>query len=146
LGESSERMGEINQIPWWRCGRNLLMKRAEFDALVERALARIPPKFLSAMENVEVIVEDWPNRHLMREVTGDPDEVVYGLFTGRPLPERHFDDWGEPPSMIHLYRGPLEEDFPDPDELAREIEITLVHEIAHYMGFGEETLEEYGYE
>jgi predicted Zn-dependent protease with MMP-like domain len=122
------------------------MKRAGFDALVETALARIPGKFRDAMENVQIIVEDWPDRELMEEVAGDPDEVVYGLFTGRPLPERRFGDWGELPSMIHLYRGPLEEDFPDPDDLAREIEITLVHEIAHFMGFGEEILEEYGYE
>ncbi len=122
------------------------MNRAGFDALVETALARIPRKFRDAMENVQIIVEDWPDPELMEDVTGDPDEVVYGLFTGKPLPERRFDDWGDLPSMIHLYRGPLEEDFPDPEDLAREIEITLVHEIAHFMGFDEEILEEYGYE
>ena len=48
--------------------------------------------------------------------------------------------------MIALYRGPLEEDFPDREELIHEIEVTLVHEIAHYFGFDEETLERYGYD
>ena len=122
------------------------MKRAEFDALVTQALQRIPPRFRAALQNVEIVVEDWPDPELMEEVTGERDAEVYGLFTGRPLPERSFGDWGDLPSIIYLYRRPLEEDFPDLQELSREVEITLVHEIAHYMGFGEDILREYGYD
>jgi predicted Zn-dependent protease with MMP-like domain len=122
------------------------MKRAEFDQLVEKALSRIPQPFREAMENVEIVVEDWPDPALMLEVTGDPDEVVYGLFTGTPLTEHHYDDLARLPSLIHLYRGPLEEDFLDREALAREVEVTLVHEIAHFMGFDEEILREYGYD
>jgi predicted Zn-dependent protease with MMP-like domain len=122
------------------------MKRKEFEALVADCLGRIPQVFRDAMENVQIIVEDWPDPGLMEEITGDCEEVLYGLFTGRPITERHYDDWGEPPALIHIWQGPLEEDFPDHKELEREVEITLVHEIAHYMGFDEETLEEYGYE
>jgi predicted Zn-dependent protease with MMP-like domain len=121
------------------------MKRAEFEALVESALRRIPRRFRDAMQNLGIIVEDWPDADLMEEVTGDRDEVLYGLFTGRPLTERRYDDWGELPSMIHIYQKPLEEDFPNRDELEREIEITLAHEIAHYLGIDEETLDRYGY-
>jgi predicted Zn-dependent protease with MMP-like domain len=122
------------------------MKRTEFDQLVEKALSRIPRPFREAMENVEIVVEDWPDPALMLEMTGDPEEVVYGLFTGTPLTERHYDDLARLPALIHLYRGPLEEDFPDREELAREVEVTLVHEIAHFMGFDEEILREYGYD
>ncbi len=122
------------------------MKRNAFDGLVKKALGRIPRQFREAMRNLEIVVEDWPDPGLMEEVTGSPDEVLYGLFVGKPLPEQSAADWGEPPGLIYLYRGPLEEDFPDPGELAREIEITLVHEIAHYMGFDEEILEQYGYD
>jgi predicted Zn-dependent protease with MMP-like domain len=121
------------------------MKRAEFEALVESALRRIPRRFRDAMQNLGIIVEDWPDPDLMEEATGDRDEVLYGLFTGRPLTERRYDDWGELPSMIHIYQKPLEEDFPNRDELEREIEITLAHEIAHYLGIDEETLDRYGY-
>ena len=122
------------------------MRRSQFDALVEKALARIPKRFRDAMENVQIIVEDWPDPELMEEVTGDPDGIVYGLFTGTPITERRFDDWGDLPAMIQLYRGPLIEDFPDHEELVREIEMTLAHEIAHYMGFDEGILAEYGYD
>ena len=122
------------------------MNRHTFDALVRRALGNIPRRFRDTMQNLAIVVEHWPEPDLMEEVTGDPDTILYGLFTGIPLPERHVDDSGDLPTMIHLYQGPLEEDFPDPDELAREIEITLVHEIAHFMGLGEDVLEEYGYD
>ncbi len=121
------------------------MKRVEFEVLVESALRRIPRRFRDAMQNLSIVVEDWPDPDLMEEATGDRDEILYGLFTGRPLTERRYDDWGELPSMIHIYQKPLEEDFPDPDELKREVEITLAHEIAHYLGIDEETLDRYGY-
>ena len=122
------------------------MKRSSFDRMVEEAVGKIPKLFRDAMDNVEIVVEDWPNPDLMEEVTGERGEVLYGLFTGTPLPERHFDDLGNLPALIHIYRKPLEEDFPDHEDLVREIEVTLAHEIAHFMGFDEETLREYGYE
>lgn len=122
------------------------MSPSEFDALVDKALAKIPSPFLDAMENLAIVVEDWPDPNLMEETTGDPDELLYGLFSGVPLPERSIEDRADLPAVIHLYRGPLEEDFPDPAELEREVEITLVHEIAHFMGFDEDILARYGYD
>lgn len=122
------------------------MDRSKFDALVKKALRKIPRRFRDALQNIEIVVEDWPDPDLMEEVTGDRNEVLYGVFVGTPLPERHFDDWAHLPAVIRIYQRPLEEDFSDPDELEREIEITLVHEIAHFLGFNEETLREYGYD
>ena len=121
------------------------MKRSQFDQLVQQAFERIPPEFRAALENLEIVIEDWPDPELMEDVTGDPDAALYGLFTGTPLPERRFDDVAPLPAVIRLYQGPLEEDFPNRKELVREIEITLVHEIAHFLGFDEAKLEEYGY-
>ncbi len=121
------------------------MRRTAFESLVGRCLRRIPRIFREALENLEIIVEDWPDPDLMKELFGDPDTVPYGLFVGKPITLKHFDDWGQPPALIYIWQRPLEEDFPDPAELEREVEITLVHEIAHYMGFDEETLEKYGY-
>ncbi len=122
------------------------MERAEFEQLVERALARIPLAFRQAMVNVAVLVEEWPNPEIVEEITGDRDELIYGLFSGTPLPEQHIADSGDLPPVIEIYRGPLVEDFSDRDELMREIEITLVHEIAHFMGLDEDAVRAYGYD
>ncbi|MFZ5863523.1 MAG: metallopeptidase family protein [Nitrospirota bacterium] len=122
------------------------MTRNEFTRLVSAALERIPDEFRMAMQNVQVVLEDWPDPSLMEDVTGDPDDVLYGLYTGTPLPDRAADYGNTTPDVITLYQGPLEEDFPDREELIYEIEVTLVHEIAHYFGFDEETIERYGYD
>ena len=121
------------------------MKRKEFDALVQAALEKIPQEFRDALQNIEIIVEDWPDPRMLEEVLEDRNQLVYGLFVGTPLPERSFDSVAQLPAVIFIYQGPLVEDFLDREELAREIQVTLVHEIAHFLGFDESTLEEYGY-
>ncbi len=122
------------------------MTREEFTRLVSTALERIPDEFRMAMQNVQIVLEDWPEASLMEEITGDPDEVLYGLYTGTPLPDRTADYGNTMPDIITLYQGPLQEDYPDRAELLYEIEVTLVHEIAHYFGFDEDTIERYGYD
>ncbi len=122
------------------------MKKREFESLVEKCLRRIPRAFRDALTNVQIVVEDWPDPNLMADLFGDRNTTPYGLFVGKPITEKHFDDWGEPPSLIYVWQKPLEEDFPDLADLEREVEVTLAHEIAHFMGFDEKTLEDYGYD
>ena len=122
------------------------MSRRAFEKLVEKALERLPEEFRQALDNLAIVIEDWPDPAIVEEITGDSEEVLYGLFIGTPLPERRFDDSGDLPAVIALYQGPLEEDFIKRAELAREVEITLVHELAHFMGFDEDVVRENGYE
>jgi predicted Zn-dependent protease with MMP-like domain len=105
-----------------------------FGDHVRAALDELPPQLADALENVAVIVED--------ENPEDPD--LLGLYQGVPLTERG-DTAGLPPDTISIYRKPLEESFPDPDDLREEIRITVLHELAHYFGIDEERLEELGY-
>lgn len=121
------------------------MKRNVFEKLVAEALGRIPEPFQAAMKNIAIVILDRPGAEAA-DLIDDPDDDLYGLYAGIPLPERSIDDSGALPDVIYLYQRPLESDFPEREELIREIEITLVHEIAHYFGFDEETLEEYGYD
>ena len=122
------------------------MAAPHFDQLVKRALRRIPVEFRDILqrENIAIVVLDWPDPQLGEEVLGDKTDLLYGLFTGIPLPDRHGQDM-ELPNVIHLFRGPLEQDFPDPADLEREVAITLFHEIGHFMGMDEEALEKRGY-
>lgn len=122
------------------------MHRTEFESLVERALGRIPMPFRHVMKNVAVLVEEWPDPEIVEEITGCRDEVIYGLFSGIPLPEQRIEDSGDLPPVIAIYQGPLVEDFPNFSDLIAEIEITLVHEIAHFMGLDEKAVRAYGYD
>src|ERR671911_1241144 len=97
----------------------------EFEQHVQRALDALPRELARRLENVAVVVED-ENRQ-------DPD--LFGLFEDVPYM----------PAKVTIYRRPLEEDFgDDPDELEREIRITVLHELAHYFGIDEERLDQLG--
>lgn len=117
------------------------MKRADFDEVVRTALERIPNRFRDAMENVALTIQDRPGAEARSMGRG-----LYGLYVGVPLTEQRADDGCRLPDTIYIYRKPLERDFPTRDELTRQIEITVVHEIAHHFGLDDSALKEYGYE
>jgi len=118
----------------------------EFDRALRLALSGLPPMFRKALDNVAVVVEEWPPDWLLDELGIPPEDTLYGFYHGVPLPERSVQDSGNLPDKISIYRGPLAEDFPDPEELRREIRVTLLHEIGHYFGMDEADLSRLGYE
>jgi predicted Zn-dependent protease with MMP-like domain len=115
----------------------------DFYELVERALDGLPPELSSLLENVAIVVEDWPERST-RLASDGRGHSLYGLYEGVPLTERGNSYYGVLPDRITIFRGPLERDF-GTDELEEQVRITVVHEIAHFFGFGEERLEELGW-
>ncbi len=115
----------------------------DFYKLVERALEGLPPELSRLLDNVAIVVEDWPD-FWTPLVSGGPEETLYGLYEGVPLTERGAGYYGFLPDKITIFRGPLERDFA-PQELEEQVRITVVHEIAHYFGFDEERLEELGW-
>ena len=68
---------------------------------------------------------------------------LYGLYEGTPRTE-YAADWSFEPNKITLFRVALEEDFPDPAELEREVRTTVVHELAHHLGIDDSRLHELG--
>jgi predicted Zn-dependent protease with MMP-like domain len=112
-------------------------RHERFDRLVDHALASIPPRFRTALDGVAIVIADEPSPHQLRENGLGPDETLYGLYEGIPLSEWG-GDWVPVPTRILLFRLPLEEDFPDPDDLADEVRITLLHELAHHLGIEDE--------
>lgn len=118
----------------------------DFERALRKALSGLPPAFREALDNVAVVVEEWPPDWLLDELGIPPEDTLYGFYHGVPLPERSIHDSGNLPDKISIFRGPLEEDFPDRGELWREIRVTLLHEIGHYFGMDEEDLSRLGYE
>ncbi len=120
------------------------MERARFLRLVRRALRGLPPEYRARLENVDVIVKRRMSPRERREAGLGPDEDLYGLYQGIPLTERTSDYGLVLPDVITIYQEPLEQDFPDEEELVREIQITVMHEIAHFFGIDDERLEALG--
>ena len=110
---------------------------APFAALVDRAIAGIPSPFREALAEIAVVIADEPTPDQLRENGLPSDDTLYGLYEGVPLDEWG-GDWVPVPTRIILFRLPLESDFPDPDDLADEVRITILHELAHHLGIEDE--------
>jgi predicted Zn-dependent protease with MMP-like domain len=119
------------------------VKKQDFYELVERALEELPPELAELLDNVAIVVEDWPD-YSTPLVGGEKNDVLYGLYEGVPLTQRSAGYYGFLPDKITIFRGPLERDFRQ-DELEEQVKITVVHEIAHYFGFGEDRIKELGW-
>jgi predicted Zn-dependent protease with MMP-like domain len=107
--------------------------------LMHTALEELPAQYAEALTNVIFRVE----RAILprdRRRLDLGNATLYGLYEGVPLTQRGTGYDRVLPDRITLYWGPLLRDYPDEDELVREVRNTLYHEIAHYFGMDEEDL------
>jgi predicted Zn-dependent protease with MMP-like domain len=116
-----------------------------FEHLVERALDGLPETFRGLLANVAIVIDDLPTPEQARLGGAVDDLWLYGLYEGIPAIE-YGASLAPIPNKITLFRLPLETDFPDPDDLADEVRRTVVHELGHHAGIGDERLAELRYD
>lgn len=121
------------------------MHRKAFESLVSEAVEDLPQPFKEKLQNVAIIVEDYPSEELLERMDVPEDETLFGLYEGVPLTERGFEAPLHPDRIL-IFQGPLEDACGSPDEIKEEVKITLIHEIAHFFGIDHDTLEETGYD
>lgn len=131
-------------------------ERDRFDALVEDALAALPPRVRPLLDEVPLVVLDEPTPEMLRDLGIDPADAdaldeLCGLHSGTAITERSIEH-PELPDVIHLFRrgivalaGGWDQEHAD-ERIYEEVRITLLHEIGHHFGLSEEDLEELGYE
>lgn len=116
---------------------------AEFESYVADALDEIPPELAAVMDNVAIVVEDWPPAEAYRDGFGDG---LLGLYRGVPLTERGPVGYaGVMPDLITIYRGPLCARARDAADLAEQVRVTVLHEVGHHFGIDDERLYELGW-
>lgn len=118
------------------------MSPEDFETAVGDALLLIPDKAARAMDNVAIFIEDdyTPQPH------DAPGTVLLGLYEGVPLTER--DSWwdaGSLPDRITIFRQPILDICSSRQEVIDEVAITVIHEIAHHFGIGDDRLHELGW-
>lgn len=117
------------------------MTRRQFEALVERALRRLPRKFKDRLANIAVVVENWADDETLAEMGIEPPDTLYGLYRGVDLTNRDSNYGNVLPDTVTIYQGPIEEDCADEEEMAELVRDTVIHEIGHYFGLDDETME-----
>jgi predicted Zn-dependent protease with MMP-like domain len=120
------------------------MDRRAFEELVARALDALPRAVRSRMENVEVVVEDWPDPRTMRQAGVKHATQLLGFYHGVPLTQRNHGYYLVLPDKISIYRMPILIRSPGPDEVHATVRRVLRHEIGHHFGIHDERLLEIG--
>ena len=121
------------------------ISQREFDRIVKRAIRRIPREIRAHLDNILITIQQRPSPDLLEEMGFPPDEPLLGLYQGVPLMARSEMEPPLYPDRIVLFQKPIQEISDSIEAMEREIEITVVHEIAHFLGMTEEQLEEMGY-
>jgi predicted Zn-dependent protease with MMP-like domain len=118
-------------------------RHVAFELLVERVLDALPPRVQRLLDDVAIVIEEEPRPEDLVEQGMPGGELLYGLYQGTPATE-YGADWVPFPNKISLYRLPLEADFADPRDLAEQVRLTVLHELAHHVGMDEDRLERLG--
>src|SRR5271157_4656554 len=113
------------------------MTPAEFDRLVAAAYARIPARFRKRLKNIALVVEPEPGPAQLARGRTPRGSTLLGLYEGRPLTKRSVFEPFAMPDRITIFQGPHERLATSPEHLARLVEATVWHEVAHYFGMNE---------
>jgi len=122
------------------------MNRDDFEALVADELDRLPEVFAQRLGELVILIEDEPSPSLLRSLGLDPrEDTLFGLYEGVPLSERQFTDNELLPDRISIFYKPLVRECRTRKHLQREVRITLIHEIAHFLGMDDDVIDDLGY-
>jgi predicted Zn-dependent protease with MMP-like domain len=123
------------------------MERAKFEMIVERAFEELPNEFKSKIENVHIVVEDYPDEFDIARTKTRNKYSLLGLYTGIPLNRRGVDYGIYPvvPDRIKLFQKNIERICKDDDDTEAKIREVLIHEVAHYFGMTDSEIRRAGY-
>lgn len=117
------------------------MDRSSFEKLVQNSLRRLPARFKQKIENLSVEIEDRPSRELLDDM-GIDRGTLFGLYQGVPITEREWNFGNVLPDRIVIYQRPIEEAAQSSEEIEAIVLETVIHEVGHYFGFGDDELYE----
>jgi predicted Zn-dependent protease with MMP-like domain len=115
---------------------------AEIEALALGALARLPAAFRAHLGEVRVVVEEFADVEVLRELGIEDPFALTGLYEGVPVGEKASAPSGTLPDRIRLFRAPiLDEWIARGDEsLEHLVAHVLIHEVGHHFGLSDEAM------
>jgi predicted Zn-dependent protease with MMP-like domain len=118
------------------------MDRARFEALVMKAVEGLPPEFQHKLENVDIVVEDWPEPTELKRGRSIRRTQLLGLYHGVPQTRRGQAYGLVLPDKISIFQRPIEAQCRTESDIEAKIGEVVRHEIAHHFGLDDETLRE----
>lgn len=121
------------------------MDMASFEKLVIESLQDLPAPIREKLENIEIIIEDFPDRLTLREMKITSPYNLLGLYRGVPYSKRGHWYGNVLPDTITIYQKPIEALCRDENKMKEKVREVVAHEIGHYFGFSEAKLRKLGY-
>ena len=120
---------------------------AEFQRAAQDALKSLPSEVERYVSNCPILIEDLPSLELVRSENVSPQ--ILGMFCGTPATEPGASPtWGTnasaAPDRIFLFKRNLEKVAQSRQELVEQIQITVKHEVGHYLGLDEDEIDSLG--
>jgi predicted Zn-dependent protease with MMP-like domain len=117
------------------------VSRERFEELVGDVLDSIPESLGSQMDNVVVVVEEWPTPEQLRD-----HRMLFGLYEGVDLTRRGPMSYElVAPDRITIFQGSLQQVARDQADLATQVRTTVLHEVGHHFGLSDARLKELGW-
>ena len=116
------------------------MHREKFETLVVGAIDNLPLEFRNKLENVDVVVQDWPTLRQLRKVKVNHPCQLLGLYEGVPQTKRGRRYGMVAPDKISIFQKPIEAQCHSDEDINVKITEVVCHEIAHHFGIDEKTL------
>lgn len=117
------------------------LSEQEFEEYLSQAIDAIPKPYDSHLQNVAFILEDYPTQEQRVRLNLYPNETLFGLYEGVPLPARN-GTLKLLPDKITIFKHPLLAASRGKDELRDRIARTVWHEVAHYYGLDHKRIHE----
>jgi predicted Zn-dependent protease with MMP-like domain len=121
------------------------VSKAQFSQLVEEALDGLPEQFAKFLEEVPVEIIDRSLPQFRKSVGLGQNGLLLGLYRGRPLTQRSVEQSSSMPDVIYTFQNDIELASRSEAELVEQVRKTVLHEIGHHFGLGEDDLTELGY-
>jgi predicted Zn-dependent protease with MMP-like domain len=117
------------------------MKREDFINVAEETLDSLPEEFRSRIQNVAILVEDFPPNQSIPQL-GQRKQLLLGISYGVPATKRSIFNLPTGPDHIVLYQKNIEEVCSNEAEIRHQIRQTLINELGHYFGMTEGQLKD----
>ena len=117
------------------------ISRKEFEDMVNRVVAQLPPDYLARLKNVAILVKDQPDLDQRQKLMLRANQTLFGLYEGVPLSQRQ-GTVKLLPDKITVFQKPLEHASENINDLFKNIGKTVWHEVAHYFGLNHEQIRE----
>jgi len=116
----------------------------EVEEIVNETVTTLPEEFTSALDNVGLVVETWPNDQDMENIKAHPGSLLFGLYNGIPKPKR-LSNYSALPDKITIFAGPILMISKDLEDAKERIKKTVLHEIGHHFGMSDPELRKRGF-